>query len=63
MLHKTLIRLIYMEVNVGPAQKNGNMLRIFEGRILRMIYGPIRDNGIWRQDITMSFMRSTMNWT
>ena len=24
------------------------MLRIFERRILRMIYGPIRDNGIWR---------------
>ena len=24
------------------------MLRIFEGRMLRMIYGPIKHNGIWR---------------
>jgi hypothetical protein len=24
------------------------MLRIFERRILRMIYFPIKDNGIWR---------------
>ena len=62
MLHKTPIRLMHMEVNVGPAQKkNGRMFRIFERRILRMVYGLIRDNVIWRQDITMSFMRSAMN--
>jgi hypothetical protein len=24
------------------------MLRIFERRILRVIYGPVNDNGIWR---------------
>jgi hypothetical protein len=24
------------------------MLRIFERRILRMLYGPINDNDIWR---------------
>ena len=24
------------------------MLRIFKRRILRMIYGPANDNGIWR---------------
>jgi len=24
------------------------MLRIFEGRTLRMIYGPVKDNGMWR---------------
>jgi hypothetical protein len=28
--------------------EDGNMLRIFE-RILRMIYGPIDDNGTWRK--------------
>jgi hypothetical protein len=33
---------------LDPPIKNGNMLKIFERRILRMIYGPIRDNGIWR---------------
>jgi hypothetical protein len=36
-----------MEVNVGPL-KEGNMLRIFERRIFRMIYGPLISNGIWR---------------
>jgi hypothetical protein len=36
-----------MEVNVTLSD-DGNMLRIFEKRILRMIYGPIDDNGIWR---------------
>jgi hypothetical protein len=40
-------------MNVGPTQtkkqKDGNMLRIFEGRILTVIYGPIEDNGIWRR--------------
>jgi hypothetical protein len=25
-----------------------NMLQIFERRILRRIYGPIKENGIWR---------------
>jgi hypothetical protein len=36
-----------MEMNVGPPSKeDGNMLRGFE-RILRMIYGPVNDNGIW----------------
>jgi len=24
------------------------MLRIFEERTLRMIYGPVKDNGMWR---------------
>jgi hypothetical protein len=25
-----------------------NMLRIFERRVLRIVYGPVADNGIWR---------------
>ena len=29
-------------------KKNWNMLRIFEKRILRMIYGPVNDTGKWR---------------
>jgi hypothetical protein len=28
--------------------EDGNMLRIFERRILKMIYGPIDGNGTWR---------------
>jgi hypothetical protein len=27
------------------SKKDGNMLRIFERRILRMIYGPVNDKG------------------
>jgi hypothetical protein len=27
---------------------DGNMLRIFDRRILRMIYGPVSEDGIWR---------------
>jgi hypothetical protein len=30
------------------SKKDGNMLRIFETRILRMIYSPINDNGTRR---------------
>jgi hypothetical protein len=33
---------------LDPLIKEGNMLGIFDRRILRMIYCPIRDNGIWR---------------
>jgi hypothetical protein len=29
------------------SQKDGNMFRIFERRILGMIYDPVNDNGIW----------------
>jgi hypothetical protein len=50
MSYKTLIRpvLAYASVCWPISKKDGNMLRIFEWRILRMIYGPINDNGIWR---------------
>jgi len=38
-----------MEVNVGLwKKKKGNMLRMFDRRILRMIYGTVNDIGIWR---------------
>jgi hypothetical protein len=30
------------------SKKDGSMFRNFERRILRMIYGPVNDNGIWR---------------
>jgi hypothetical protein len=30
------------------SKEDGNMLRIFERRILRMIYGQINDNCMWR---------------
>jgi hypothetical protein len=62
MLYKTLIRptLTYGS-ECWPLKKDGNTLRMFERRILRMIYGPIKDNGI-RQDTIVSFTRTTMNW-
>jgi hypothetical protein len=28
--------------------KDENMLQIFERRILRRVYGPIKENSIWR---------------
>jgi hypothetical protein len=49
MLYKTFIRLILINGSeCRSLSKGGNMLQIFERRILRMIYGPINDNGIWR---------------
>jgi len=29
-------------------KEGGNTLRIFERRILRMTFGPVKDNVIWR---------------
>ena len=48
MLHKTLIRPTLTCGSEGwPLTKNdGNMLRIFERRTLRIIYGPGDDNSI-----------------
>ena len=50
MSYKTLVRpiLTYGSECWPLSKKDGNMLRIFETRILRMIYGLINDNGIWR---------------
>jgi hypothetical protein len=50
MLHKTLT---YGSECWTHSKKHGFMLRIFERRILRMIYGPVKDNGIWRTDTIM----------
>jgi len=49
MLYKTFIRLILINGSEcrSLSKKDGNMLQIFE-RLLRMIYGPINDNDIWR---------------
>jgi len=29
-------------------KKDGNVFRIFQRRMLRTIYGPVNDNGMWR---------------
>lgn len=49
MLYKTFIRLILINGSESwsLSKKGGNMLQIFERRILRMIYNPINNNGIW----------------
>ena len=50
MLYRTLVRpMLSCGSECWPvSKKNGNMLRIFEIRILRMSFGPINGNGIWR---------------
>jgi hypothetical protein len=53
MLYKTLIRpILTYGCECRPLKKNGNTLRMFERRILRMIYVPIKDNGTWICDIS-----------
>jgi hypothetical protein len=41
--------------------EDGNMLRIFGRRILRMIYGPTDDMVYGKKDTIISFIRSMMN--
>jgi hypothetical protein len=50
MSYKTLIRplLVYASVCWPISKKDGNILGIFKWGVLRMIYGPVNDNGIWR---------------
>jgi hypothetical protein len=50
MLYKTLIRpiLMYGRESWPLSKKDENLLQIFERRILRRIYGPINEGGIWR---------------
>jgi hypothetical protein len=50
MLYKTLVRpvLTYGSECWSLSKKDGNMLEIFARRILRLIYGAVNDNGVWR---------------
>jgi hypothetical protein len=50
MLYKTLIRpiLMYGSECWPLLKKDENLLRIFERRILRRIYGPVNEGGICR---------------
>jgi hypothetical protein len=50
MLYKTLIRPILAlgSESWTLTRKDENTLRIFERRILRKIYGPIKENNVWR---------------
>ena len=49
-LYKTLVTpiLTYGNKCWPLSKKDGKMLRIFERRILRMLYSPIKYNGKWR---------------
>jgi hypothetical protein len=49
-LYKTLVRpiLTYGSESWPLTRKDVNILRIFERRILRRIYDPVKENGIWR---------------
>jgi hypothetical protein len=50
MLYKTLTRpiLIYGSECWLLSKNGGNLLRTFERRILKPIYGSVNDNGLWR---------------
>jgi hypothetical protein len=49
-LCKTLIRsiLMYGSESWPLSEKDENLLQIFGRRILRRIYGPINEGGVWR---------------
>jgi hypothetical protein len=49
MSYKTITRpiLLYGGEICPLSDKDGDMLRIFERRILRIIFGPINNNGMW----------------
>jgi hypothetical protein len=50
MLRNIHTRPIFTNVSgcLPVSKKDGSMFRTFERRVLRMIYGPVNDNGIWR---------------
>jgi hypothetical protein len=50
MLSKTLTTpiLTYGSERWPLSEKDKNLLQLFERRILRRIYGPINEGGIWR---------------
>jgi hypothetical protein len=49
-IYKTLVKPLLTHWSEGWSlkRKDENMLRIFERRILRIIYGQIKENGIWK---------------
>jgi len=48
---------------LAPLKEGKKYAALFAGRILRMIYGPMNNNGIWRMmHIIMSFISFTMNF-
>jgi hypothetical protein len=49
-LHKTLTKpiLAYGSGCWALSKKDRNQMQMFERRILRMIYGPVNDSGVWR---------------
>jgi hypothetical protein len=51
--------LIYGSECWPLSKKDGKMLRTFERRILRMIYGPTNDNAIWRTRYRVSLKDSS----
>jgi hypothetical protein len=52
----TLVRpiLTYRSESLPLKRKDQNMLRIFERRILRRNYGPIKENYKWRSRYVMN---------
>jgi hypothetical protein len=49
-IYKTLIRPIvtYGAETLMLTNREENALRGFERKVLRKIYGPVMDNGVWR---------------
>jgi len=65
MLYKSHIRPINTNGSefLPLSKMDGNIFRIFERRILRMIYGLINGNCMGERVILMSFTRCGMIWT
>jgi hypothetical protein len=49
-IHKKLIRPVvtYGSETWTLTKSDENLLRVFEGKILRRIYGPVQEGDIWR---------------
>jgi len=37
-----------MDLKPGPSKSDENLFRVFEGKILQRIYGPVQEGDIWR---------------